>query len=156
MLGQALEWRLWVGKTSTSAPTSRTLARAQSKSSIMLSNSQHPSDTRQIILQPLQQLNHRPPDTTDKAYNESRSFTGTYTDTDTLTCTPTIPVLRRPPVSCPPVPCLVSANPQQHTARVRVHPPHPNWAVEFRLLSPPMSGTYHLYETALASASTAM
>ena len=35
-LGQALEWRLWVGKTSTSAPTSRTLARAQSESSIFM------------------------------------------------------------------------------------------------------------------------
>jgi hypothetical protein len=47
-LGQALEWRLWVGKTFASVPTSRTLARAQSESSTM---SQHPSDT---ILQPLQ------------------------------------------------------------------------------------------------------
>jgi len=35
-LGQALEWRLWVGKTSASAPTSRTLARAQSESSIFM------------------------------------------------------------------------------------------------------------------------
>ena len=38
------------------------------------------------------------PDTTDKAYNDSRSFTGTYTDTDTLTCTPTSG-LRRPQTS---------------------------------------------------------
>ena len=35
-LGQALEWRLWVGKTSPSAPTPRTLARAQSESSIFI------------------------------------------------------------------------------------------------------------------------
>ena len=35
-LGQALEWRLWVGKTSAPAPTSRTLARAQSESSIFM------------------------------------------------------------------------------------------------------------------------
>ena len=50
-LGQALEWRLWVGKTSPSAPTLRTLARAQSESS--LSNSQRASDTHETSLQPL-------------------------------------------------------------------------------------------------------
>ena len=38
------------------------------------------------------------PDTTDKTYTESRSFTGTYTDTDTLTRTPTSG-LRRPQTS---------------------------------------------------------
>lgn len=35
-LGQALEWRLWVGKTSSSASTARTLTRAQSENSIFI------------------------------------------------------------------------------------------------------------------------